>query len=105
MNQRSSRHSISTYKDKYILKFGGVAIPIEGIQGDPIRYASYPEVYSLEREEWSTINLKQNNDMMMEIGTRPVIFKNESNNLLLILGGDPLVGRRGEYRPAFELHL
>lgn len=61
LNQRSSRHSISTYKDKYILKFGGVSVPLDPdqpVQGNKRRCLAFPEVYSLEREEWSTISFK-----------------------------------------------
>ena len=79
MNQRSSHHSVSTYKDKYILKFGGFSMPVSAnhtVKGNKTSYLSFPEVYSLEREEWSTISLREDNKLIMELGIRPIIFKN-----------------------------
>ena len=46
----------------------------------------------------------------MELGIRPIIFKNDANNIILVLGGDRLQSDQEQqtndsYRPAFKLLL
>jgi hypothetical protein len=56
LRHRSSRHSITTYKEKYILKFGGIRRQSEEDQvNSEADYSSPSEIYSLKTEEWSVI--------------------------------------------------
>lgn len=100
LRQRSSRHSITTYKDKYILKFGGVRRITEEpeFEGD---WAAPSEIYSLKTEEWSVIPFYNR----MQFNLYPSIFKAERRNFILILGGDPLGQQQEKYRPAYQIML
>ena len=71
LNSRSSRHSLTTYKDKYILKFGG--IKSLSLEGNPDEKAAPPEIYSIEAEEWWPINIKP--DILSKFKLYPSIIK------------------------------
>ena len=47
LKTRSSRHSLTTYKNKYILKFGGTKKLLKPGEYDPKAQEVPPEIYSL----------------------------------------------------------
>ena len=101
LRQRSSRHSLTTYKDKYILKFGGVRRVTEPQAQDSGEDWAPSEIYSLKTEEWSVIPFYNR----LQFNLYPSIFKAERRNFILILGGDPLGPQQEKYRPAYQIML
>lgn len=102
LRQRSSRHSVTTYKDKYILKFGGIRRLQDPEAADySDDWAAPSEIYSLKTEEWSVIPFYGR----LQFNLYPSIFKAERRNFILILGGDGLVEGRQKYRPAYQIML
>lgn len=102
LRQRSSRHSVTTYKDKYILKFGGIRRLQDEEKGDfGGDWAAPSEIYSLKTEEWSVIPFYGR----LQFNLCPSIFKAERRNFILILGGDPLNEEQQKYRPAYQIIL
>jgi hypothetical protein len=111
LRHRSSRHSVTTYKDRYILKFGGIRrLPPDDYNPhhphphhpDPDS-AAPPEIYSLKTEEWTAIPFYSR----LQFNIYPSIFKAEHRNFILVLGGDPVneLEDTGRFRPAFQVIL
>lgn len=87
LNVRSSRHSLTTYKNKFILKFGGIKQlrPASQHLNTVEDITAPPEIYSIDSQEWSVINISR--EFELKFGICPSIFRIQNKNMLLVLGG------------------
>ncbi len=90
MNQKTSRHTVVTYMDKYILKFGGITKVLDFSKKwadlDPL--PAKPEIYSLEKQQWMLIDDRSIDNKKIDFGMWPDLFMNESTQVMVAFGGD-----------------